>query len=56
MNSMKRYLLLALSCACAFNLLEAQEMKTLFVQMPDAYLPQLETAWRKDLTDLARKL
>jgi hypothetical protein len=27
-------------------------MKTLFTQMPDSYLPQLETAWRKDLIDL----
>jgi hypothetical protein len=52
MNQMKRYFLLAVSCVCAFSLMKAQEMKTLFIQMPDAYLPQLETAWRKDLTDL----
>jgi hypothetical protein len=27
-------------------------MKTLFTQIPDAYLPQLEIAWRKDLAEL----
>jgi hypothetical protein len=27
-------------------------MKMLFTQMPDLNLPQLETAWRKDLVDL----
>jgi len=30
----------------------AQDMKTLFIAMPDQYIPQLETAWRKDLVDL----
>lgn len=30
----------------------AQDMKTLFCQMPDQYIPQLQEAWRKDLTDL----
>jgi hypothetical protein len=30
----------------------AQDMKTLFAGMPDAFIPQLETAWRKDLADL----
>ncbi|MDR0537095.1 MAG: DUF3256 family protein [Tannerellaceae bacterium] len=38
---------LALSAAIA-----AQDMKTLFTNMPDAYIPQLEIAWRKDLIDL----
>jgi hypothetical protein len=32
--------------------MQAQDMKTLFTQMPDILLPQLETAWRKDLADL----
>lgn len=32
--------------------LKAQDMATLFSDMPDSYLPQLETAWRKDLVDL----
>jgi len=27
-------------------------MTSLFTGMPDSYLPQLETAWRKDLVDL----
>jgi hypothetical protein len=36
---------------CAFGL-KAQDMKTLFTGMPDACMPQLETAWRKDLIDL----
>jgi hypothetical protein len=27
-------------------------MKTLFVNIPDLYIPQLESAWRKDLVDL----
>jgi hypothetical protein len=48
---MKRYILLISFCICALNI-KAQEMKTIFIHMPDACLPQLETAWRKDLTDL----
>jgi hypothetical protein len=30
----------------------AQDMKTLFTNMPDSLAPQLEEAWRKDLIDL----
>jgi hypothetical protein len=30
----------------------AQEMKAMFINMPDAFIPQLESAWRKDLVDL----
>lgn len=30
----------------------AQDINTLFRQMPDQYIPQLENAWRKDITDL----
>ncbi|MDH6341498.1 hypothetical protein M2480_000250 [Parabacteroides sp. PFB2-12] len=30
----------------------AQNMATLFTDMPDSYIPQLETAWRKDLVNL----
>ncbi|MDR1918414.1 MAG: DUF3256 family protein [Tannerellaceae bacterium] len=48
---MKRYSLLLLFCICALGI-KAQDMKTLFTNMPDSYLPQLETAWRKDLIDL----
>ncbi len=48
---MKRYIL----TLCAFFSMigmYAQDMKTLFIAMPDQYIPQLETAWRKDLVDL----
>jgi hypothetical protein len=31
---------------------KAQDMKTLFSNMPDSCLPQLEMAWRKDLIEL----
>jgi hypothetical protein len=48
---MKQYRLIILLCICALSL-KAQDMKTLFTHMPDACLPQLETAWRKDLIDL----
>ena len=30
----------------------AQDINTSFRQMPDQYIPQLENAWRKDITDL----
>jgi len=30
----------------------AQDMANLFINMPDQYIPQLESAWRKDLVDL----
>ena len=33
----------------------AQDMQTLFCQMPDQYIPQLQDAWRKDLTDLFKE-
>ncbi|GHV53375.1 hypothetical protein FACS1894181_17150 [Bacteroidia bacterium] len=31
---------------------KGQDMKTLFTNIPDTHIPQLETAWRKDLIDL----
>ncbi|MDH6534847.1 DUF3256 family protein [Parabacteroides sp. 52] len=31
---------------------KAQDMATVFINIPDQYLPQLENAWRKDLVDL----
>jgi hypothetical protein len=48
---MKQYVIFFLSCllSCASY---AQDMASLFAGMPDRYLPQLETAWRKDLIDL----
>ncbi|MDR0749880.1 MAG: DUF3256 family protein [Tannerellaceae bacterium] len=48
---MIRYSLLLSLCVCTLSI-KAQDMKTLFTQTPDSYLPQLETAWRKDLIDL----
>lgn len=33
-------------------LTQAQNMGTVFSNMPDEYIPQLESAWRKDLIDL----
>jgi hypothetical protein len=48
---MKHYTLFLLFSVCALSI-KAQDMKTLFTHMPDAYIPQLETAWRKDLIDL----
>lgn len=41
-----------LFCCLSFGLLAAQEMDAIFVAMPDQYVPQLESAWRKDLVDL----
>lgn len=38
---------------CAFALgAKAQDVDALFVAMPDGGIPQLESAWRKDLVDL----
>jgi hypothetical protein len=34
--------------------IKAQDMKAVFIAMPDQYIPQLESAWRKDLVDLYR--
>lgn len=48
---MKRYTILFLSCLL-FSSSYAQDMSTLFTGMPDSFLPQLETAWRKDLVEL----
>ena len=48
---MKRYFLSILFCLLAWSM-NAQDMETVFVAMPDQYVPQLESAWRKDLIDL----
>lgn len=50
---MKRFFLLGGGLLCAL-VLQAQDMATLFANMPDPMLPQLEHAWRKDLIDLYR--
>ncbi len=38
-------------CSLAFGA-KAQDVDALFVAMPDGGIPQLESAWRKDLVDL----
>lgn len=51
---MKR-LILTIICGAFFSAASAQDMQTLFLQMPEQYIPQLQEAWRKDLTDLYKK-
>ena len=48
---MKRLIFTWLICAFAFNM-NAQDMASVFIAMPDQHIPQLEGAWRKDLVDL----
>ncbi len=48
---MKRYIYILLLSLCVLGV-GAQDMKTYFISMPDQFIPQLETAWRKDLVDL----
>lgn len=48
---MKRYIYIILLVIIALGA-TAQDMKTVFINMPDPYIPQLESAWRKDLIDL----
>lgn len=48
---MKRLLMTMIAGAASINIF-AQDINTLFRQMPDQYIPQLENAWRKDITDL----
>ncbi|MDR2970219.1 MAG: DUF3256 family protein [Tannerellaceae bacterium] len=48
---MKQYALIILFCFLSYASY-AQDMASLFAGMPDRYLPQLESAWRKDLIDL----
>ena len=48
---MKQLVLTIICCVFAFGV-KAQEMETVFVTMPDQYIPQLENAWKKDLVDL----
>jgi len=47
-NLIKYILLFLVICP----LTKAQDMATLFANMPDEYVPHLESAWRKDLIDL----
>ncbi|MDR0995134.1 MAG: DUF3256 family protein [Tannerella sp.] len=47
-----KILLAAVLAGASATSASAQEMKDLFVAMPDSCAPQLESAWRKDLVDL----
>lgn len=47
-NIVKYILLLLVICP----IVKAQDVATLFANMPDEYIPHLESAWRKDLIDL----
>lgn len=51
---MKRYIIIfyILSFCLTVPLTKAQDMASLFANMPDEYVPHLESAWRKDLIDL----
>lgn len=48
---MKRILLIIALVASVLTA-KAQDITPLFTAMPDSFMPQLETAWRKDLVDL----
>lgn len=48
---MKRLVFFMTVCAFVFGA-KAQDVGALFVAMPDGEIPQLESAWRKDLVDL----
>ncbi|MDR1200986.1 MAG: DUF3256 family protein [Tannerellaceae bacterium] len=50
---MRRYVYVLILCVCVLGI-KAQDMKAVFIAMPDQYIPQLESAWRKDLVDLYR--
>lgn len=48
---MRRWIVMGLMVAFVGSL-NAQDMASVFTEMPDQYIPQLEHAWRKDLVDL----
>lgn len=48
---MKRLIFSILICVCVLGV-KAEEIDALFISMPDQNIPQLESAWRKDLVDL----
>ena len=48
---MKRLIFSLLVGACSLGM-SAQDMAGVFTAMPDLYIPQLESAWRKDLVDM----
>lgn len=49
---MRRTLLYLFFAVCGSVSVNAQNMASIFISMPDKNVPQLEDAWRKDLVDL----
>lgn len=52
MKLMKQVIIALFICCMALSGLSAQDMPAVFTNMPDQYVPQLESEWRKDLIDL----
>ena len=48
---MKQLIITIIFCVLVFGV-RAQEVESVFVSMPDQYIPQLESAWKKDIIDL----
>ena len=48
---MRQVLFTVVFCFCLCKV-SAQDIATVFINMPDQHIPQLEDAWRKDLVDL----
>ena len=48
---MRRFIITLVVTLVLFDM-RAQDMASVFTEMPDQYIPQLEHAWRKDLVDL----
>lgn len=49
---MKKCILFLVLCWAVVVRTAAQDMASVFIAMPDEYVPQLENEWRKDLIDL----
>jgi len=49
---MKRIIFAFVWAVVSFLPVKAQDMASVFIAMPDSYIPQLESAWRKDLVDI----
>ncbi|MDH6358423.1 DUF3256 family protein [Parabacteroides sp. PF5-9] len=48
---MMRFIFTIIGCFF-LSAINAQDMASVFTNMPDRYIPQLESAWRRDLIDL----
>ncbi|MDR2919660.1 MAG: DUF3256 family protein [Tannerella sp.] len=49
-----RKLIFSFFIAVTLSVVNAQDVASFFISMPDGNIPQLEEAWRKDLVDLFR--